>query len=392
MDKITIWKLNPTLKNYAWGSRHAFSELFNMPNPHHDTQAELWMGAHPNGVSTVSIKQQNIPLTALFNAFPGKILGSKKATLPFLVKVIAAEKALSIQVHPDKRHAMAGFSQENQQNIAQNAPNRNYHDPNHKPELVYALTPFLALKGFRSIPTIMALFKETGCAIFDAQISKLRQNPTSDQLNETFAALFTITASEKRDALKQLTLYTENNSNDLTKMLHQLLSQYPDDIGVFAPLFFNPILLSPGQAMFIAPGTLHTYLHGVALEIMTNSDNVIRAGLTPKHIDIPALLDNTRFESLTSDNFTVAPTILGHKTLFAVPVADFQFEVIQSNETERVETVTGAEILFCLAGEIKVQSGATTLQIRPGESIFVGAHAGQYHYCGQGQFARAYSQ
>lgn len=393
--KKSSWMLENSIKTYDWGSFTRFNTLFNLPNPHHQPQAEIWMGAHPNDSSRLIINpHEKCDLYSVIKKYPNEMIGERVQTqfagLPFLFKVLAAEKPLSIQVHPEKSKAKQGFDKENQLGIALNAPNRNYKDPNHKPELVYALTPFKAMNAFRPIDEIIALFNQLALPALQETITQLTQSPTPSQLKHTFKTLLTLAGEQKHQAITQLLTAIEPKSQVPFSTIKALAPLYPDDNGLFTPLLLNVIELQPGQAMFLYAQTPHAYLHGTALEIMANSDNVLRAGLTAKYIDVEELLDNTQFTSIAAEQLLTQPIISAQRIDFPVPVSDFKFEILTCQHNALQQKVTGPEILFCISGNLTITTACNSLTLVPGESLFM-AYAAQAYRCeGEGQLARAY--
>ncbi len=394
---MSLHKLNNVIQNYAWGSIDSMQQLFNYPNPKAQPQAELWMGAHPNGCSTLADNSLSLAdaIQQQPTAMLGKVTYEQFGELPYLFKVLAADKPLSIQVHPSKAKAKLGFDRENQQNIPLNAPNRNYKDPNHKPELVYALTEYHAMNGFRPLPEIIALFNEIRIDELSHEVSKLTQTPNADSLESLFSYLLRLEGAAKQNALNQLYTYFERT--DLSEIATQALTYsknftqyYQDDVGLFAPLLLNIVVLQPGEAMFLYAETPHAYLKGTGLEIMANSDNVLRAGLTPKYIDIDELIANTCFDSQPSDKIKMSPLLQGSIQHYPIPVADFNFDIINIEQVQS-HNVDSAEILFCLSGEVKLSSGSQALVLTKGESLFISFDSNTYQTQGHGQLARAYN-
>lgn len=355
------------------------------------------MGAHPNGCSqTLDGKL----LSEIVASKPKDVLGQRSydlfGELPFLFKVLAAEAPLSIQVHPNKAKSELGFSRENRLGLPLGDPKRNYKDPNHKPELVYALTPYKAMNGFRPIEVIVALFEEFKIDSLSTEIQSLAVNPTSEQLKEFFHRVISLSGSEKEQVLMELLVPRELDS--LSKLaleakeyIEQFNNFYPSDIGILAPLMFNTIELQPGEAMFLYAETPHAYVSGTALEVMANSDNVLRAGLTPKHIDVLELIDNTKFEPIAPQNLLMEPEHYQGRLVYPVPVEDFSFDIVNVELVTAPQQLDSAEILFCLEGNVAISSGNEKHTLAKGESIFISCGAKEYLYSGQGIIARAYN-
>ncbi|MGE6224128.1 mannose-6-phosphate isomerase, class I [Aeromonas media] len=382
---------NP-IQGYDWGSHDALTTLFGIPNPAGKPQAELWMGAHPNGCSEVTLAGNVQRLSTLIERAPAAVLGdatvARFGSLPFLFKVLCAEKALSIQVHPSKAQAEAGFAKEEAAGIDPKAANRNYKDPNHKPELVFALTPYQAMNGFRAIPAILALFDRMGLPALAELTEALRQSQDEAGLQHFFHQLLVLEGTRKEEALAGLLAYAAAHQDEETfALITSLAAQYPGDVGLFSPLLLNVVTLQPGQAMFLDACTPHAYVRGTGLEIMANSDNVLRAGLTPKYIDVAELLDCTRCLPKPDDQILLPPHLDGAVQHFEVPVPDFTFSVYPAGE--HALTTASAEILFAIDGTVTLQQGEQSLRLEKGQSAFVPAATGSYHLLAEGRVARA---
>ena len=382
---------NP-IQGYDWGSHDALTTLFGIPNPAGKPQAELWMGAHPNGCSEVVLAGDVQKLSTLINSAPAAVLGdatqARFGSLPFLFKVLCAEKALSIQVHPSKAQAEAGFAREEAAGIDIKASNRNYKDPNHKPELVFALTPYQAMNGFRAIPAILALFERVKLATIADLVAALAANQNEAGLQHFFHQLLILTGPRKEDALAGLLAYAAAHQDEETfALVTSLAAQYPGDVGLFSPLLLNVVTLQPGQAMYLDACTPHAYVRGTGLEIMANSDNVLRAGLTPKYIDVAELLDCTRCLAKPDDQILLSPRMEGAVQHYDVPVPDFTFSVYPAGE--HALTTTSAEILFAIDGTVILQQGKQSLRLEKGQSTFIPAATGSYQLLAEGRVARA---
>lgn len=386
---------NP-IQGYDWGSHDALTRLFDIPNPAGKPQAELWMGAHPNGCSEVTLAGEAQKLSALIDRAPVAVLGeatqARFGSLPFLFKVLCAEKALSIQVHPSKAQAEVGFAKEEAAGIDPKAANRNYKDPNHKPELVFALTPYQAMNGFRAIPAILALFERVNASALRELTAGLAAAYAADRgeagLQHFFHQLLVLEGARKEEALATLLAYAAAHQDEETfALVTSLAAQYPGDVGLFSPLLLNVVTLQPGQAMFLDACTPHAYVRGTGLEIMANSDNVLRAGLTPKYIDVAELLDCTRCLPKPDDQILLAPRVEGAVQHFDVPVPDFTFSVYPAGE--HALTTASAEILFAIDGTAILKQGETSLRLEKGQSAFVPAATGSYQLLAEGRVARA---
>lgn len=395
--KTTMWKLQNEIKNYEWGSINALSELFNITNPELKPLAEVWMGAHPAGVSTaISMAGEKIKLDQLISQNPRAILGEQTTqhypSLPYLFKILSAKEPLSVQVHPEITKAKAGFERENNQGIPLDSPNRNYKDPNHKPELVYAITPFWAMNAFRPLAEIVSLFRQLNIKPIESAINDLIENQSEIGLKSFFHYLLTLSGDLKQQALVALKSAIAPLDTVPFNVIKTIAKKYPEDSGLFLPLVLNVIKLEPGQAMFLHAQTPHAYLEGTALEIMASSDNVLRAGLTPKYIDIDELLNSTTFQSIALEHLLTHPISKDYNIDFPVPVNDFAFEIIHSQADQlHTQSINSAEILLCISGEITVSTSTDTFTIQSGESVFVANCAASFSYQGNGILARAFN-
>ncbi|WP_421163948.1 mannose-6-phosphate isomerase, class I [Aeromonas dhakensis] len=391
-DLPSFLSMQNPIQGYDWGSHDALTTLFGIPNPAGKPQAELWMGAHPNGCSEVVLAGQMQKLSTLIENAPAAVLGEATQTrfgsLPFLFKVLCAEKALSIQVHPSKAQAEAGFAKEEAAGISPTAANRNYKDPNHKPELVFALTPYQAMNGFRAIPAILALFERVKLPALAELVAALAASQNEAGLQHFFHQLLVLEGARKEEALAGLLAFAAKHQDEETfALITSLAAQYPGDVGLFSPLLLNVVTLQPGQAMYLDACTPHAYVRGTGLEIMANSDNVLRAGLTPKYIDVAELLDCTRCLPKPDDQILLAPRLEGAVQHFEVPVPDFTFSVYPAGEHQL--TTTSAEILFAIDEAVILKRGDDTLRLEKGQSAFIPAATGRYQLLAEGRVARA---
>lgn len=393
-----MFKLKNQIQNYAWGSATSISELFGIENLNNEPQAEIWMGAHSGGSSRHEESGDLLSDVIKQNerANLGSYTVSRFGELPYLFKVLAAHTPLSIQVHPNKRKSELGFARENEQGIALNDSIRNYKDPNHKPELVYALTPYKAMNGFRPIEHIIRLFNEIALGELTQEVALLEQGSNSEALGQFFSSIMMLGGARKDKVLAQLEkAYSKpvfsNMACEAIEYSKVFKKYYDGDIGLLAPFILNTVDLEPGEAMFLFAETPHAYVRGTALEIMASSDNVLRAGLTPKHIDIPELIDNVVFTPINPKNLKMSPVIKGSKEHYPIPVDDFGFDILNATSAKQEQYVRSAEILFCVDHNIVVESQGKVVELAPGESVFVPCSAHRYTYQGQGRLARAYN-
>lgn len=388
-------KLINSVQNYAWGSKTALTDLYGIANPNNLPMAELWMGAHPKSSSKIEdASGQVCSLRDVIDADKAALLGDKVAQrfgeLPFLFKVLCADQPLSIQVHPNKQASEIGFAKENAAGIPLDAAERNYKDPNHKPELVFALTPFLAMNAFREFSEIISLLQPVAGA--HNAIAHFLENPNADALSQLFASLLNMQGEEKSHALAVLKAALDSQHGEPWETIRLISEFYPDDSGLFSPLLLNVVKLNPGEAMFLFAETPHAYLQGVALEVMANSDNVLRAGLTPKYIDIPELVANVKFVAKPAAELLTQPVKNGAELDFPIPVEDFAFSLHDLSSAETSVAQESAAILFCVEGEATLHKGDQRLVLKPGESAFVAANESPVSVSGTGRLARVFNK
>ncbi|ELY7390518.1 mannose-6-phosphate isomerase [Cronobacter universalis] len=388
-------KLINSVQNYAWGSKTALTELYGVANPEGLPMAELWMGAHPKSSSKIQDAQgQTRALREVIEADKTALLGAPVAErfgeLPFLFKVLCADQPLSIQVHPNKKASEDGFARENAAGIPLDAAERNYKDPNHKPELVFALTPFLAMNAFREFSEIVSLLQPVAGA--HTAIAHFLAEPNADRLRDLFAGLLNMQGEEKSRALAVLKATVASQQGEPWDTIRFIAQFYPDDSGLFSPLLLNVVKLNPGEAMFLFAETPHAYLQGVALEVMANSDNVLRAGLTPKYIDIPELVANVKFVAKPAGELLTQPEKDGAALEFPIPVEDFAFSLHDLHSQPQNLAQESAAILFCVEGEAVLSKGDERLSLKPGESAFVAANESPVSVSGVGRLARVYNK
>ncbi len=390
-----------TVQEYEWGSRTAISELLGKQVPSPVPQAELWMGAHPRGPSMVQRDNEWISLPDLIEAAPEDILGKevkKKfgGRLPYLFKVLAAEKPLSIQAHPNLKQAKEGFARESKREGAVHSNLRNYKDDNHKPECLCALTCFWALNGFRKISDILSMTTEICPKGLAHGIENLRNRPHSEGLRRFFKELMIMdkTSREKiiEEAIANAAKHVESNDDSLFRWMLRLHTAYPSDIGVLSPMLLNLVCLKPGQAMYIPSGRIHAYLQGTAVELMANSDNVLRCGLTTKHIDVPELLRILDFEE-REVNILSAEKRSNCESAYSSDAEEFVLSVICPREglSYRSHSKRGVEIILCAQGRAKISGSGenNTVMLFSGTSIMIPASVERYTIEGNAKLYKA---
>ncbi|MCL2179388.1 MAG: mannose-6-phosphate isomerase, class I [Proteobacteria bacterium] len=380
-----------SIKEYAWGSSSALAEFLGGPSPTPAPQAELWMGAHPLGSSQLLCEGRVESLEAYIARRP-EALGPGWRTLPFLLKILAVEKPLSLQAHPNLQQARLGYAEEQTRKLPAQACN--YRDSNHKPELLCALTPFEALMGFEKPTRLLALFEALAIPSLQKALPLLRREDEASALRAFFESLLRWPENERAPLLAQakpglLRLAQAGAFADKAALALRLLQNYPEDMGVLGSLCLNWLRLQPLEALFVPAGCLHAYINGMGVELMANSDNVLRGGLTPKRVDVDALLSILRFESCTPTPQQALPKP-GEVCLFETPVSEFCLSLLRvSPKAPCAPQRRGPEVLLVLEGEVAAQGPSGSLRLRRGQSAFVAADEGPYVLMGEGLVARA---
>jgi mannose-6-phosphate isomerase len=398
-DMKTIHILKNPIQNYAWGSHAAIAELTGRPFPTEEPEAELWMGAHPKAPSTAKTKQGDQSLMDLIQQHPHDILGRETATafknrLPYLFKVLAVEKPLSIQVHPNREQARNGFVRENNLAIPIDAAERNYRDDNHKPECICALTHFWALNGFRDTSTMIHMLRETCGQTLGRGIRKLEAHADSQRLRAFLNILLNLKKDDIQRILRKAIPHAEahRSQDPAYDWMIRLHNTYPGDIGVLFPLVLNLVCLNPGQAMYLPAGHMHAYLKGVGIELMANSDNVLRGGLTPKHVDVLELLNILDFQEQPVD-FIEPEKRHACERVYSTPANEFELSVIETGEGRSYKSgrQRSADILLVTAGEVHVTQGdqSEPLKLTKGMCAIIPAAVDSYKIGGEGTAYKA---
>ncbi|HKO53572.1 MAG TPA: mannose-6-phosphate isomerase, class I [Polyangiaceae bacterium] len=388
---------NP-IQNYAWGSHTAIASMLGATVPSSKPEAEMWMGAHDKAPSLVLPERE--PLSRLLERKPEQMLGANVVArygvrLPFLFKVLAAETPLSLQAHPTIEQATAGFAAEEARGVALDSPVRNYKDQNHKPELLCALTPFSALCGFRKIEDTLALFRELNLPHVSFLVEILEALPTQDGLSQLFSTLLALSAERRaelaRETLDRCTLLAavDGPFQHEFSWAVSIGVLYPGDIGIVSALLLNLVNLTPGEAIYLPAGNLHAYLQGVGVEIMANSDNVLRGGLTPKHVDNRELLHVLRFDAGPVN--VLRGEMQGSARVYRTPASEFELQSFQllPGESPTVIDRRGPEIVLCQQGQVTVESANEQHALSQGQALFIAAAEPGYALRGKGSLFRA---
>lgn len=299
--------LEGVVRAYAWGSRTDLADLQGRATPTEHPEAEIWFGAHPADPAMLVRPEAGDPkersLLAVIDADPVGCLGASTARtfhnrLPYLLKLLAAAEPLSLQAHPSALQAAQGFAADNSRGIPLDSPVRNYKDDSHKPELIVAIDEFHALAGFRNPARTLDFLSALGVDEMAPYVDMLGRQPDEHGLRMLFTSWITLPQARLRELLPALLAGCARHVAAGAEVpfareaatIVELGAAYPGDQGVLAATLLNRVVLQPGEGMFLDAGNLHAYLSGVGVEIMANSDNVLRGGLTPKHVDVPELL------------------------------------------------------------------------------------------------------
>ena len=373
-----MWQLSNGVRYYPWGSRTVIPDLLGEPVPADRPYAELWIGGHPDEPSVLS---DGTPLDKAIEEQPDLLLGAEVherfgTRLPFLMKVLAADQPLSLQAHPTAEQAQAGFAAEEAAGVPRDDATRTFKDPFHKPELLLALTTFEALCGFRPVEESLHCLAKLQVPELKPTIAALARGGLRAAVPQLLAL-----SSRRRTALVGAVADTaarfvaahDPEFINTYRWAASLARTYPGDPGVVISLMCNHLKLAPGEAVYLPAGNLHAYLSGAGVEVMACSDNVLRGGLTGKHVDLAALLEVLDF---TDGRVPVLHPVLGPGGLrYPVPVEDFDLTRIQLDDRLGTLTTHGPQVLLCTEGPVVLSSGDARLQLGRGESAFLPAGA-----------------
>ena len=374
-----IIELDNPIRDYPWGSTTAIPQLLGR-EPDGRPAAELWIGAHPDSPSRAVAHADQPGLDALIAQDPDRLLGAASVArfgprLPFLLKVLAADRALSLQVHPDAVQAEHGYAAEQAAGMSADDPRRNYTDAHHKPEMAYALTELQAFCGFRPVTGTVRLLD----ALAVPELSAYRERLAGpDGLRRVFTELLTLDAPERAVLLDAVLAgcrrLAGTDGEWAPEAAASLLAaaDHPGDLGPVLVLLLNYVRLAPGEAIFLGAGNVHAYLRGVCVELLANSDNVLRCGLTGKHVDVPELVRIADFSPLPEPRWQPSASA-GQRVEFDVPVPDFRLLVCRG-EVE----LPGGQPYLVLAGEqpVTLAGDGSTEELRPWHAAFVAAGDG----------------
>ena len=385
-----FYKLRNKVRHYDWGSPADIPRLLGMM-PDGAPWAELWIGSHSGSPSMAIMDSGETSLAELIARDPRRFLGEETArrygALPFLLKLLAAEKPLSIQAHPNQEQAREGFERENRAGVPLDSPKRNYKDSNHKPEIICALTPFTGLCGFRSVDEIrdlLAVFLEPAAPMASAPppsavpppvlregfvplTQALINREPATALRDFLAGLFDLSQPVREALTEYILSLKEPPPGCELKLMQNLARLYPGDPAVIAPLYLNVFRLEPGEAVFLEAGVLHAYIHGFGVELMADSDNVLRGGLTPKHIDVPELMKILVFKPFK-------PRIITPNAdwfIYPAPCEEFLLTRICGPADICLWSPGWPSICIVTEGELIIAANDRETLVKQGESLFI---------------------
>jgi len=377
---------------YAWGSHTAIAELQGRPAPTAGPEAELWMGAHPSAPSGVDRPAGRTTLDQLIGADPAAELGPECAArfggrLPFLLKVLAAEQALSIQVHPSRAQAEAGYRADNERGLGPGDKSRNYVDDWPKPEILCALTPFEVLAGMRTTADAAALLRALGVAGLEPLAAGLAATADPAALTAALAAILTWPAGDRGALVSavvtgcQQVAARPGEYAAACAAIARVAGDHPGDLGVVAALLLRYAVLQPGEAVFMPAGGLHAYLRGTGIELLANSDNVVRAGLTSKHVDVPELL---KLLDPAAPVPVIEPRPAGAgMCVYDSPAPEFTLYQAELGPGEvTLPAAGGARIVLCTRGAAVLRADSGPRKVARGESCFLSASDGPVRAAG----------
>ncbi|GIG39595.1 mannose-6-phosphate isomerase, class I [Cellulomonas phragmiteti] len=390
--------LEPVFQGYAWGSPTAIPELLGLPAGDAPV-AEAWFGGHPSSSSILATDGRT--LHAAIAGSPAPLLGTDVAAqfgnhLPFLLKIIAAARPLSLQVHPSIELAQDGYAREDAAGVPLDHPQRSYRDRNHKPELVFALTTFEALVGFRAPRRTAEILRGLEHPVARQLHKTVTADPSPSGVREAFSRLVGEGTRPSPAEVAELAeefrarLASGSPSPRTDRAVDLLERAYPGDPGAVTAVLLNPVTLRPGEALFVPAGAVHAYLDGVAVEIMANSDNVLRAGLTSKHVDIPELL--RAVDCVAAPPIRIAPEHVYDATdVYYVPVDDFELSVTRVTTAGPCRLPsTGPRVVLCLEGAVRLRAASgEELELAAGRAAFVPAADGKLTVHGEGRLVQA---
>lgn len=411
---MAVFRLENSVRKYSWGDPDLIPAFLGMENPSREPWAELWLGAHPKAPSSARLPDgRTRSLDELILGAPEAMLGpayAGDARLPFLFKLMAVGKPLSLQAHPSAQAASRGYRREERAALPLEASERNYSDDRHKPELVVALDRFEGLCGFRPIDEIIRNLKLLAGENWRSNAERLASQPSRMELAVVFYSFCAATEAERTRLFKLIRprldriLADDKPSSPAHRALGwvpRLMDLYPDDMAALAPVMMNTFDLGPGQGLYVAPGQPHAYFRGCALEVMANSDNEIRAGLTDKRRDLAEFLAILDFDDGAPPILSAGPANSGRgSSLCAYDLDSDDFSLTAASLSGGRVTRDGRpgpEIILCVEGTVALArrdakalggpespDGEEPFVLHRGQSLFVSADEPAYDLAGRG--------
>ncbi len=395
-----LFLLEPAFKYYDWGSASSIQEITGRKELGGKTAAEMWMGDHASGPNMVKTGNSLIPFHRLLESEPEKILGRNAVsrfgkTLPFLFKLLASSKPLSIQAHPSRKQAEEGYERENILEISLDDFTRGYKDRNHKPEIMLAVTDFTMMKGFRKYSIITENFRKYCPSSSHQLFSSTSEYPEEKKIKSFFRNIMSASISEIRRMTEESissAVRDENRNSLVSQLITRFSGYHPDDAGILSPLYLNCDVLERGEAVYIPSGELHAYVEGTGMELMANSDNVFRGGLTSKHIDREELFRILDYSP--GEIKRVEKKVTGNEIFYPADSEEFLIsEIDVSREKSYISPdERNLDIVFCLSGNASVSkkdSENEKIDIVKGDSFAAPSCAGSYSITGEGVFYKA---
>ncbi|MDN4162475.1 mannose-6-phosphate isomerase, class I [Nocardioides abyssi] len=404
-----MFLLRNAVRGYAWGSSTHLPRFLGT-EPTGDPQAELWIGAHDGDPSYLP---DGRALNEVIATDPRHLLGQSVvdtfgARLPYLMKVLAVAEPLSLQVHPSSSRARIGFAREDAAGVPLDAVDRSYKDAFHKPEMIYAITRFEGMAGFRDTEKSAQILRLLDLPWADDVAHRLESGPAfqtlraivTEMLGRGGPELESLLADVQRAArhaeerghreemrANPVRVDPARINREATRvfaMVGKLIEQYPADPGVLVTLLLNHVVLAPGEAMFLDAGVIHAYVSGLGVEIMASSDNVLRAGLTPKHMDVPELLSVTNFTPMPGPQW-LPSVAASHHAHLEPPVPDFALTV--GDVPGVTAPAAGPRTVLVLDGEVELLTADETVPAGRGQTVFIADADGPVRIVGSGRVA-----
>ncbi len=399
---MAVYELQSRVQKYSWGDPDLLPGFLGRHNASREPWAELWYGAHPRAPSTViTADGEKLGLREVIARDPQGILGAGKGdNLPFLLKILAVAKPLSLQVHPSAGKAARGYSRENLSVLPQDDEDRNYTDERHKPEFIVAMDRFEGMCGFRPLNEMLSIMRLVSGDEWEKYLGRLLEQPSKMEMAMLFYSFISMELADKARVLRaarrridRIVSSAPSSSSEFRalKWVPALMDEFPNDMAALAPIMLNTFDMSPGEGLYVAPGQPHAYFRGCALEVMANSDNEVRAGLTLKRIDLTEFLALLNFDSAALSFCAPCAAAPGTISPYDIATDEFSLAVLRgSREGISCERDNGPEILLCVEGPVRVTAASgASYELKRGKALFIDASEGSYAVTGEGMLFRA---